>query len=241
MTAQIITLLGGRVKFVHTPQLYAPTSDAVWAASAVEPLRGEHLFEPGFGTGALGLCLLERLKDLNLCLTALELQENMCLYARKNINLNGRMARVQLIRGDVAQSPLSPNFRADHSVANPPFYVTERGFEKQSPTLRTAHGLTEATLGNWLHLMADHTKQNGTITLINHSHNLPEMLAFAKTRGLGVEVIHIATSDKRPAKRVIVRYTGSAEKHYTFHAFDEAAGQAVLRQGASIWQFVSAQ
>jgi tRNA1(Val) A37 N6-methylase TrmN6 len=239
MAAQVITLLGGRVKFLHTPSLYAPTSDAVWAAAAVEAQRNQCLLEPGFGTGALGLCLLERLKQLSLSLVALELQTDFCAYARKHINLNGRMEQVHLIQADVRQPPLAPTFVADHSVANPPFYLPERGFTKASPALRAAHGLTKATLTDWLTLMADHTDKTGTITLINHTDNLPTLLDFAKKRGLGAEVVRLVTSPKRPPKRVIVRYTGTGITRYTLPAYDDAVSLAVLRQGESLWRFVT--
>jgi len=239
MVKQVITLLGGRVRFIHAPEVYKPTSDAVWVASAVETNTQSLFFEAGFGTGAAGLCLIERYTKSRLI--GLELQTPFVRMAHSNILLNNRGKNISLVQGDVRTSPFHATFMADHSLANPPFYTTERGFVKQRPALHTAHGLTEAPLTDWLDILYAHTRKGGTISLINHTDNLDELLNFAEKYGLQTDCVHLITSEKRPAKRAIMRYhvgiTGGVT-FYTVKAYDPQVSEFVLRRAGSLWDVV---
>lgn len=228
-----ITLLGGRVRLLHAQSPYKASSDAVWLAATVPARNGDIVLEPGYGTGAAGLSLLARVPKAHLI--GLELQADMAATALQNLSLNPS-AQVHLVRGNVAHSPFG-NFKADHTLANPPYFSPLHGAPKQHPTVRKAHALEDTTLHDWLTFMARHTKDAGTITLINHTRNMPAVAAFAEDVGYTVCFYHLQTKPDTQAKRSIAqlsRHPAFKGGAHTIAAYDDDIREKVLRSGVPL-------
>ena len=77
------------------------------------------ILDVGTGCGVLALMMAQRYPSAKI--TAIELDENSCIDARKNFQSSTWSNRLQLIIDDFFQDSLASNF--DLIISNPPFHL----------------------------------------------------------------------------------------------------------------------
>jgi len=207
---RIDCLLGGRVRLCQPAGGQRAGSDAVLLAAAVPALPGQRVVELGTGSGAAALCLLARVPDLSV--TGVELQAQAALAAVRNGALNGVAGRFRLLCADGT----APAFRRalghaafDHAFANPPFF---RAAGRQAAAMpgreiaRAERG--QADLAEWIATLVHLVRPGGTVTLVQRTERLPELLAAFPGRppGCGIAVAPLWPRTGREAGRVLVRF-----------------------------------
>jgi tRNA1(Val) A37 N6-methylase TrmN6 len=107
----------------------------------------------GAGTGVAGLCLLARVRGVDV--TAVEIDPRLAALAARNAAENGFAGQFRAIAADVTSSGktlaaagLKREFY-HHLIANPPFYAERR--VRAAPDARaTAHVMREGDLAAWV-------------------------------------------------------------------------------------------
>jgi len=122
------TFYKGRVAVRQKKGGYRFALDAPLLADFIRVKKGESLLELGTGSGIIAL-LLGRRPFVRL--TALEIQPQLAVLARRNVRLNGLEDRVTVVRADLRR--YRPARRFDVVFSNPPYIRKETGFLSSSP------------------------------------------------------------------------------------------------------------
>lgn len=231
------TLLRGKLKLLQPKVGFHAAIDTVFLAAAVPVKDRQHVLDIGCGVGSAGLTVA--LRNKNIQLTGLDIQQELIDLALQNAHLNNMSARCRFFQGTVLTDKNVPD-NAFHSVMmNPPYQ--EAGTHVPSPKKIKAlsHGedASGAALTDWVKYAHRKLKQGGFLTLIHRADRLDDViLALTSRRWFGSLVIYpLYPHAGENARRVIVRarkeryaatilkagmvvhekngtYTGSAEK-----------------------------
>ena len=117
--------LGQNLSIIQHRQGYRFSLDAVLLAGFVEPKAGEKVFDLGTGSGIIPLLLF--LREPEIQVTGLELQERLADQARRSVLLNSLGDRFKIIQGDLKELEGEWLNQWDVVVANPPFFAVKQG------------------------------------------------------------------------------------------------------------------
>lgn len=215
--------LGGRIRLKQPVQGLRATSDAVLAAAAVPIKPGESVLDVGAGSGVIGLCLAERVADIQI--TAVEVQPDLCRLIRENARLNQQ--KIAVVNADIQASPAPLHgIQFDHVVTNPPFY-TEARARRNTEQAKAYH--QEIPLNLWLTYCLKHVRHKGTFTLIHRPEALPEILTTLSPKLGALEVIPLIPKAGRAAKRLLIRGIVGSRKPLTL------SSGLILHQADNDW------
>ncbi len=246
--------LGGALHVFQPARGYRAGMDAVLAAAAVSidaTAERAEVLDVGSGVGVLGLCLARRCPQANV--TLVENDPAIAALAHKNVTRNGLQSRVRVVAADVmaggagleplhSSGKLAPG-SFQYVVSNPPYAFHGEGTASPYDGKARAHSMPQAGLDAWIRFMTAACTSGGTITLIQRTEALPELLSALDSRFGAIEILPLHARSGEPARRVIVRgIKGSRAPlrllagrriHTHGQAFDPAI-EAVLRNGAPL-------
>lgn len=235
MTAfQEIYVLNKRLKLAHLPNGFRTAMDSVLLAASCPAKAGEHILDIGAGVGGVGLCVLARIKGVNL--TGVEIQGAQVELAQRNAVTNGFEDQCEFIEADIRVflrdahkdnarseparlSDSKSDSKYDHIICNPPYL--EAGTHVRSPHIEkaTAMGHEDEALDikNWIDTAHYCLKSKGSFTLIHRSDHLDEIMkAFGKRFG-AIEVFPLWPKAGVASKRVLIRAYKDRKSPMTLH------------------------
>ena len=211
MPFSIDDFLGGLVKLKQFDNGYKATSDAVLLASAVSAKPGETVLDVGIGTGAVSLCLMARVPNLQV--TGIDIHEDMLRQAKENASLNHQ--KIQLILGSVQNPPEELSGKTfNHVVTNPPYF--SETLERIEKTRAIAHK-QEVPLSEWLDFCLKKVQPKGTLTLIHRTECLPEILKILEGRLGSLVVVPFWPKAGKLPKRILVQGVLGSKTPFTLH------------------------
>ncbi|MDA5194277.1 tRNA1(Val) (adenine(37)-N6)-methyltransferase [Govanella unica] len=234
--------LGGRLRLNQPDDGYRIGGDSVLLAATVPARAGDRILDIGCGSGAIALCLAERLKSVTV--TGLELQPELFAIASENATRNGLGDRVTIIEGDLAKAPRDlPRNAFDHVVTNPPYL--DEALASPPPNAQKARAHMESHLGlrEWVALSLKFLKPLGWLHVIQRADRLPDLLAGLDGRAGDIIVYPLWPKTGTAARRVIVRARKGGKGAMTLHpglVLHEDNGrytpeaEAALRTGAPL-------
>ena len=201
-------VLGGRLRLRQFRHGHRFGHDAILLAAACPGRAGERAVDLGAGVGAAGLALAARIEGIRV--TLVEVDPRLAALARKNAELNGLAARVDIANLDVTASArvfaaagLAPESQM-RVLMNPPFNDPTRQRTSPEEARRSAHVGPRGTLAAWVRTAARLLRPSGTLALIWRAQGLAEVLnALAPAFG-GASVLPIHSKERQPALRVLV-------------------------------------
>jgi tRNA1(Val) A37 N6-methylase TrmN6 len=190
--------LDGRLRIRQPKAGYRAGIDPVLLAAAVPAQTGQQVLELGIGAGVASLCLGVRVSGL--VLAGVELQPDYAELAVRNARENGLVLEVAV--ADLCAMPSGLTERAfDHVLANPPYFHPV-GRSPAPDAGREAARAGVGELGDWIRVGLKRLRPGGTLTLIQLTDRLPEILAHLPAGG--VVVRPVASRLGRAPERVIV-------------------------------------
>jgi tRNA1(Val) A37 N6-methylase TrmN6 len=236
--------LGGKLKIIQPSEGPKGAIDALFLAAAVPGVSGQRALDVGSGIGLVALALARRVVELDV--TGVELQPDLCRLAHENACANGLDARVNIIEADVT-APLSTlesvglipeSFH--HVAANPPFFIEGRARSpRDAATARSRVG-SEDALEKWIRFAVAMAAPRGTLTLIHRADALPDILRHMDRRFGALKLSPLFPSRGSTASRVIVQGVKGSNAPLALHdglVLHNGAGgytdeaQAILREG----------
>lgn len=193
-------VLGGRLWLWQPRHGYRVGVDAILLAAAVPARAGQSVLDLGCGVGGAVLALACRVPGL--ALTGVEVQADYAALAVRNADAAGVTLRV--VQGDVAALPVELRQQAfDHVLMNPPYFDRSASVGSADPGRDRA--MAGAGMDVWINTAARRLAPRGTLTLIQRSARLPEILGALTGRLGSVAVLPLAARTGRVAEHVIVR------------------------------------
>lgn len=234
-------LLDKQVKILQPVNGYRASTDAVLLASVVSgKLRKAHILDVGSGTGAISLCLAQRLKQYDVDIKGIELQPELAELSNLSATQNN-FSFVHFYNEDIKHKLQNENLcpcTFDVVISNPPY--SDHDMPSPNKSKATAHNHTDFNLSRWLAFCVKMAKPFGKIYMINRVEALSEICAFFAGKAGNINILPIYSKFGQEAKRIIVSaqkdskapckilppfYVHNADGNYT----DEA--QKILREG----------
>ena len=120
------TLFDGRILCTQHRRGYRFSLDAILLGNFISFRSDEKIFDLGCGSGIVSLILAYRNPSCQI--TGLEIQADLALLARRNVEANGWQDRIDIVQGDLRQiEKFLPAGRYDCLVSNPPYRKTGSG------------------------------------------------------------------------------------------------------------------
>jgi tRNA1(Val) A37 N6-methylase TrmN6 len=196
-------VLRGRVRLLQPKRGYRAGLDAALLAAACDAGTGARVLEAGCGAGAVLLAAAVRRPEASF--TGLERDPAAAGLARRNIDLNGLGARVEVLEGDVGQGfrplGLAP---FDAVLANPPFFDDPQALRGPAAERRGAW-MADDGLAAWIEFLLKAAREGGSLTLIHRADRLGDILGLVSSKAGSIQIRPIQPFADAPAKRVLVR------------------------------------
>lgn len=193
--------LGGQLSLLQPRAGYRAGVDAVFLAASISAHADEAVLDLGCGVGAVSLCLGKRVPGLRQ--VGIELQAEYADLARRNA-FDSEIP-LDVHHGDIADMPAELREDSfDHVIANPPYYLRDRGTPSPEPGREKALG-EDTPLATWIEVATRRLKPRGFLTMIQRAERLPEMLNAMDDRLGSVLVKPISPREGRAAILVLVQ------------------------------------
>lgn len=214
------TLQRGKVKLLQPKVGFHASLDSVFLAAAVPLKERWQVLDIGCGVGSAGLCCA--LRNGNIYLTGIDIQQELIDLAHKNAELNGLTSRSRFFCGDLSTDKVIENNYFHSVLLNPPYQ--EAGTHTPSPKKIKAfsHGedASGVSLIKWIKYSHSKLKNGGHITVVHRADRLDDIVvSLTQKRWFGsLEIIPLWPRQGDPAKRVIVRARKERYAPVTLHA-----------------------
>ena len=198
-------LLNRQIKILQPVNGYRASSDAVLLSAMVDKVKLQaRILDVGSGTGAISLCLAQRLLTSNVKIYGLELQSELAQLANKSAELNG-FEFVKFCNTDIRQKNDNPELQPcsfDVVISNPPY--SEHDMPSPNKSKATAHNFSDFDLDKWLSFCVKMAKPYGQIYIVHRAEMLPQICMALQNKAGGLKILPIYSKNGQKAKRVIV-------------------------------------
>lgn len=198
-------LLDKKVKILQPTDGYRASTDAVLLASAVNgKLKNARILDVGSGTGAISLCLAQRLQSFNVQICGIEVQPELAELSNTSAHLN-QYEFVKFYNADIREKLQDTNLSTcsfDIVISNPPY--SDHDMPSPNKSKATAHNHTDFNLTKWLSFCLKMTKPFGKIYIINRVEALSEICTFFRGKAGNLNIVPIYSKADQKAKRIIV-------------------------------------
>ncbi|MDR1834505.1 MAG: methyltransferase [Fusobacteriaceae bacterium] len=142
--------------------------------------KKEKILEIGTGNGAIPLLLYK--KGALSPMTAVEIQEDLTLLARRNMRMNGISDRVEIIRADIRS--YGEGNRWDCILANPPYLTTDGKKTGDSEERAAARHELKLTAEEFVAACKRLLKPVGKLYFVHRTYRFPELASLLLRFGL---------------------------------------------------------
>jgi tRNA1(Val) A37 N6-methylase TrmN6 len=196
-------ILGGRVILRQPARGYRVNVDTILLAASLpgSGLGGARVVEPGCGVGGALVAVASSCAG-DVRFVGIEKNSAYAALARENVVRNGVSERVKIIEGDALDAAAAYGV-FDRVLINPPY--DHEGEGRAPAANKRAAFIAERPLGDWIKVWCNCMAAHASLTLIQRTRRLGEILAALEGRLGGVEVFPIRPNASSPARRIIVR------------------------------------
>ncbi len=178
--------------------------DAVLLADFAVIRPGDRVADLGTGTGILPVLLIGRGKGS--WFLGVEIQDEMAKMARRTMELNGLLDRVDILRGDAADlRSMMPGCSFDAVICNPPYGMPGKSMVSRDAPLITARHQGDHTLQDFLQAAFHLLKGKGKLFLVYPAAQMFSLMTALKAAHLEPKHFRLVYPDiKHPANLVLM-------------------------------------
>lgn len=229
-------VLNGRVKLADAEGVQRATEDALWLQATLTDNAKGLLLDLGAGSGVVGLCAAARCSNL-VSIDLLENNNETLKVLRHSVDLNILSQKIRVVSSSVYDLDVSDR-SYDIVLSNPPYYLGTSGHKSYKVEKKEAHYITYNELRDWVLIALSQVKDHGILALILHieSYNAISDILRPYKRS----IIRLQSSPTKDPKRILI-YLEKCQGdlcEYTLKIYDKKIRDAVLKQGASLWDVV---
>ena len=198
------TFLNGKVAIRQPQTGFRSGIDAVFLAAFADrnSCKNAKILDMGCGVGAVSLCLGERLADLDVHITGVEINAEYQKIGLENITLNKREGQIDFIQGDFRQMDLRG---FTHVFMNPPYMESDKARLAHDDGKKAANAEIHGGLEEWIKHAHLALKHKAYIHIVHRADALPRILNHMQNRFGAIEVFPLFSKAGEAANRVLVR------------------------------------
>lgn len=153
--------------------------DAVLLSSFANVLGGEIAIDLGTGTGIIPILLEAKTKGQHF--TGLEIQAESADMARRSVELNGLLEKIQIVKGDIKEaSMLFKKASFDVVTSNPPYMNDNHGIKNPDLPKAIARHEILCTLDDVIREATLLLRPGGRFYMVHRPHRLTEIILTLK-------------------------------------------------------------
>ncbi len=199
-------LLDKKVKIFQPVNGYRASTDAVFLSSLLDSEKvkpDDMILDVGSGTGAISLCLAERLKDKNINITGIDIQEELVELSNFSARENNFSEFLHYEFIDIREKVYSlPAGSFSFVISNPPY--SDHDMPSPNPGKKLAHNHQNFDLTGWISFCLKMLKPQGYLLLINRAEAINEILAALKNKAGDVQILPMYSKYGQAAKRIAI-------------------------------------
>ena len=191
----------GRLKLYQPAKGFRAGTDSLLLAASLDAnLSGEAL---EIGCGAGGALLPAAFRLIKTRITGLEIDVDMAALARKGVEANDLISRVEIVEGSAANLDRTWQNKFDLVFSNPPFFET--GTIQALGAGKEAAYLEDVPLKDWINAMLFALRPKGTFVMVHRAADLARILSVIERQCGEITVLPVHSYPGAEAKRVLVR------------------------------------
>ncbi|MEL6665242.1 MAG: methyltransferase [Pseudomonadota bacterium] len=191
----------GRLKLYQPAKGFRAGTDSLLLAASLDAnLAGEAL---EIGCGAGGALLPAAFRLIKTRITGLEIDVDMAALARKGVEANDLISRVEIVEGSAANLDRTWQNKFDLVFSNPPFFET--GTIQALGAGKEAAYLEDVPLKDWINAMLFALRPKGTFVMVHRAADLARILSVIERQCGEITVLPVHSYPGAEAKRVLVR------------------------------------
>lgn len=198
-------LLDKKVKIFQPVDGYRASTDAVFLSSLFEvgKVKSEDtILDVGSGTGAISLCLAERLKDKNITITGVDIQPDLVELSNFSAAENGFSSFLHYEHFDIREKTSLSSGSFSFVITNPPY--SDHDMPSPNKSKQLAHNHQNFDLTGWLTFCLKMLKPKGYLLLINRAEAINEILMALHNKAGDIQILPMYSKEGQEAKRVAV-------------------------------------
>lgn len=194
---------GFGLRFCQEDPGYRFSLDPFLLAGFCAITAGDRVVDLGTGVAVLPLLLTVKFA-LEDCL-GIEIQPELAVLARRNVQLNGQADRIRIVEGDLRcyRELLTPQ-SVDVVVANPPYRAVGSGRPAATPQQAVARHELAGGLEEFIAAAAFVLKNGGRINLIFLAERLTDLLVALRRKNLEPKRVRLVHSRPGAAAKLVL-------------------------------------
>lgn len=166
-------------KIIQNKDKFCFGMDAVLLSSFANVLGGEIAIDLGTGTGIIPILLEAKTKGQHF--TGLEIQAESADMARRSVELNGLLKKIQIVKGDIKEaSMLFKKASFDVVTSNPPYMNDNHGIKNPDLPKAIARHEILCTLDDVIREATLLLRPGGRFYMVHRPHRLTEIILTLK-------------------------------------------------------------
>ncbi|MBQ8750348.1 MAG: methyltransferase domain-containing protein [Alphaproteobacteria bacterium] len=198
-------LLDKKVKIFQPQDGYRASTDAVFLSSLLDEKKVKQnakILDVGSGTGAISLCLASRLKDKNVEILGIDIQNDLVELSNFSSQENGFASFLKYQNIDIRDKLAIKGGKFDFVITNPPY--SDHDMPSPNKSKKIAHNHQDFDLTGWISFCLRMLKPKGVILLINRAEAINEIINAMQNKAGNIQILPIYSKLGQDAKRVAV-------------------------------------
>lgn len=187
-----ITLLKNGYKIIQKKDGFRFSVDAVLLSDFFTPTKKGKVLDIGTGNGIISILLAINKKSDDI--TGIDIQEDSCKLAEKNVKLNELDNIVKIVKGDIKEYPYGNTF--DYIVSNPPYMKIDGKKQNEYMSKSIARHEVTLTLEELVKNAKRVLKPVGTFTMIHRSYRFTEICRVLEDCGFSLKRVRFVHFSK---------------------------------------------
>ncbi|MGF6907178.1 tRNA1(Val) (adenine(37)-N6)-methyltransferase [Fusobacterium sp. PH5-44] len=169
-----ITIIDKDHKIIQKKEGFRFSIDAVLLTNFFLPKKKGKILDIGTGNGIIPVLLLLKNKDYDI--TGIEIQSDIAILAKKNLEINKFGHNVKIINEDVKKYSMGNQF--DYIISNPPYMTVDGKMQNSNNLKKIGRHEIFLDLENFILNSKRLLKPVGSITFVHRSRRLQEIVSL---------------------------------------------------------------
>lgn len=175
--------------------------------------KNKNIVDLGAGTGILGILLSKKVAPKKII--EVEVQEDVCKLANKNVKINHLEEKIEVMNTDILNLNIQKNYY-DVVVTNPPYKKSETGINPVNRHQEISRFETTATLDDWIRIASSILNSKGDFYMVYRTDRLVEVFQTLEKYKLEPKRIRFVYSNaSKESKLVMIKAIKNGGKYLT--------------------------